>query len=76
LLSQLFLWELFYDSIFSRVCFDRTRGNGFKLQEERFRLHLRKKFLTIRVMRHWHRLTREVVDAPSLETPKVRLEKL
>jgi len=28
----------------------------------------------IRVMRHWSRLLREVVDAPSLETLKVRLD--
>ena len=25
-------------------------------------------------MRHWHRLPREAVDAPSLEVPKARLE--
>ena len=30
----------------------------------------------IRVVMHWHRLPREVVDAPSLETLKVRLEGL
>ena len=34
------------------------------------------KFFTLRVVRHWHRLPREVVGAPSLETPKVRLEGL
>ena len=33
-----------------------------------------KMFFTIRVVRHWHRLPREVVDAPSLETPEVRLD--
>ena len=56
------------DRIFSRVCCGRTRGNRFKLKEGRFRLDIRKKFFTVRAVKHWSRLPREVVDALSLET--------
>ena len=62
------------DRLFSMVCGDRTRGDGFKLKEGRFRLDIKKKSLSVRVLKQWHRLPRDVVGALFLETFKVRLE--
>ena len=59
------------DTLQQGLC-DRTRGNGFRLKEGRFRLGMRKKLFTLRAVRHRHRLPGEVVGDPSLETPKVR----
>ena len=52
----------------------QDRSNGFKLREGRFRWDIRKKFFMMRVVKHWNRLYREVVDAPSLEILKLMLE--
>jgi len=63
------------EGLLTWACSDWTRGDGFKLKEGRFRLDIGKKFFTLRVVEHCHRLPGEVVDAPSLETFQVRLDR-
>ena len=56
--------------LFTRLDSNRTRGNGFKLIQGRFR----RKFFTQRVVTHWNKLPKVIVDAPSLEAFKARLD--
>ena len=61
------------NNIFTQIGSGRTRGSGLKLKEGRFQLDVSGKLLTERVVRCWHRLLKEVVDAPSLEMFKAGL---
>uniref|UniRef100_A0A670KMA9 gamma-glutamylcyclotransferase n=1 Tax=Podarcis muralis TaxID=64176 RepID=A0A670KMA9_PODMU len=62
------------ERLFSAAPEKRTRSNGSKLQERRFHLNIRKNFLTVRAVRQWNLLPRSVVESPSLEVFKQRLD--
>lgn len=61
------------ERLFTRGCNDMTRDTGFVLKEGRSTLDIRRRF-TVRVVRHWNRLFREIVDVPSLKVFKARLD--
>ncbi|CAM5140517.1 unnamed protein product [Natator depressus] len=52
-----------------------TRTNGYKLATRKFRLEIRRRFLTIRGVKFWNSLPREAVGAKDLSGSKIKLDK-
>lgn len=60
-------------SLFSHEISNRTRRNGLKMHHRRFSLSTRINFFTERILNHWNRLLREVVEPPFLEVFEIRV---
>ena len=60
-------------SLFSGVTSDRAQGNGLTLCQERFKLAIRKNLVMKKVIMHWNRLLREVVELPTQKALDVAL---
>lgn len=56
--------------LFSEICSERRRGNFNKLKCRKFPLNIRKKLFTVRIVKPWNRLSKEVVGSLSLEILK------
>jgi len=67
-------YKKYRDKLYSRACCGRTNANSFQLKESRFRPDIKKKIFTVKVVKQRHRLPRGVVDAPFVETFKLRLD--
>lgn len=58
------------DKFFSVVCSERKGGNFNKLKCRKLHLNIRKKLFTVRIVKLWNRLSKEVVGSISLDILK------
>lgn len=68
------IWTEDRDRVFPAVPSDRIRQNWDKLKHRMFCLTIRKRFFTLRVIKHWNRMPRELVESPSLEILNICLD--
>lgn len=52
-----------HTDLFSLVSAHRMQGNGLKLPQGKFKLHIGKKFFTERMVKDWIKFPREVIMA-------------
>ncbi|RMC21384.1 hypothetical protein DUI87_02247 [Hirundo rustica rustica] len=60
--------------LFHQAPTDRMRGHSLKLHQEKFRLDIRKMLFMERVIKYWNDLPGEVVESPSMDMFKKRLD--
>ena len=54
---------------------NRTRGHNHKIVKQRCNLDLRKKFFSLRIVNEWNSLPASIVEAPTLNSFKARIDK-
>jgi len=60
--------------LFLVVCSNRTWSNGIKLEHRKFCTNTSKNLFAVRMIEHWNRLPKDVVESPSMEIFKIRSE--
>lgn len=60
--------------LFHQAATDRTRGHSLNLRQGKYRVDIRKKFFTEVIIKYWNTLPGEVVESPSLDIFKQRLD--
>ena len=67
--------KLDYSLLFKLSGDSKVRGHTYKIVKNRFRLNVRKKFFSNRVVDAWNELPQYLVDAETVNSFKARLDK-
>lgn len=57
--------------VFTVSSTEKTRGNGFKMHQERLHLDIRTKFFRVKTVNEWNNFPKDVVESPSMEVFKM-----